>query len=277
MLELKGKAVADFHKEMLREKVAAVVEQGIHITMGIVLVGEDMASQMYASFMQKTAKAMGFEATTFSLPETASQEEVEDLVKRLNADKSIHGILPMMPMPKHIDVEAVLDLMSPLKDLDGLTTKNAGLIVAGKKGFAPCTPRACMAILDYYHIPVEGREVAIIGRSNVVGKPLASLLLARNATVTICHSKTEDLPAVVRRADIVIVAIGKAEFVKAHMIKDGAVVIDVGINELDGKTVGDVDYDEVAQKTSAITPVPGGVGSVTTTMMLEALWEAYHA
>ncbi len=134
-----------------------------------------------------------------------------------------------------------------------------------------------MAILDYYHIPVEGREVAIIGRSNVVGKPLASLLLARNATVTICHSKTEDLPAVVRRADIVIVAIGKAEFVKAHMIKDGAVVIDVGINELDGKTVGDVDYDEVAQKTSAITPVPGGVGSVTTTMMLEALWEAYHA
>ena len=275
MIELRGKAVADAHKAILQEKVAAVGDSVI--TMAVLLVGEDHGAHMYATFMEKTAKNFGYGFVLKQLPETATQDEVVTALQELNNDAAVHGILPLMPMPKHIDTEALIDMLDPKKDIDGLTTYNIGLVTAGKGGFAPCTAKACLAILDHYGIPLEGKHVVVVGRSQVIGKPVALMVLERHATVSICHSRTADLAHHIQQADIVIAAAGRAHMITADMVKAGAVVIDVGINELDGKTVGDVDYDAVSTVASAITPVPGGVGSVTTTMMLEAVYEAYHA
>lgn len=277
MLELKGKPVADFYKAQIRQKIERLAEQNITVTMAIVLVGDDMASHMYAKFMKKTAENMGFGVKIVELPSSAQQGEVEHIMRELSDDSSVHGILPMMPLPSHLDSEKILACVSHKKDLDGLTIGSIGLTRSGKDGFWPCTPRACLAILDYYKIALEGKRVVVLGRSNVVGKPVAMMALDRNATVTICHSKTKELATITREADILISAIGKANFVTAAMVKEEAVVIDVGINEQEGKTVGDVVYEEVEPKVAAITPVPGGVGSVTTTMMLLALCEAYDA
>ena len=182
-----------------------------------------------------------------------------------------------MPMPKHIDTEAVIGALDPAKDIDGLTTYNIGLVSSGKGGYVPCTPKACMAIIDHYGIDLASKKVVVLGRSQVVGKPVALLALDRNATVTICHSKTQNLEAELAQADVVIAAVGKAHMVHGSMLKPGCVVIDVGINDLEGQTVGDVEFESAKTVASAITPVPGGVGSVTTTMMLEGLYEAYHA
>lgn len=275
MLELRGKAVADAHKTILQEKMTSIGE-GV-ITMAILLVGDDHGANMYADFMEKTAKKFGYGFVRKQLPTTATNEEVFAALTDLNNDDAVHGILPLMPMPKHIDTEALIGALNPKKDIDGLTTYNIGLVTAGKGGFAPCTAKACIAILDYYGIPLEGKHVVVIGRSQVIGKPVALMALERHATVSICHSRTADLASHVREADIVIAAAGRAHMITDNMVKSGAVVIDVGINELDGKTVGDVDYAAVSKVASAITPVPGGVGSVTTTMMLEAVFEAYHA
>lgn len=275
MIELRGKAVADAHKAILQEKVAAVGDSVI--TMAVLLVGEDHGAHMYATFMEKTAKNFGYGFVLKQLPETATQDEVVTALQELNNDAAVHGILPLMPMPKHIDTEALIDMLDPKKDIDGLTTYNIGLVTAGKGGFAPCTAKACLAILDHYGIPLEGKHVVVVGRSQVIGKPVALMVLERHATVSICHSRTADLAHHIQQADIVIAAAGRAHMITANMVKAGAVVIDVGINELDGKTVGDVDYEAVSTVASAITPVPGGVGSVTTTMMLEAVYEAYHA
>lgn len=275
MIELRGKAVADAHKTALQNKIAAVGDAVI--TMAVLLVGNDHGAHMYATFMEKTAKNFGYGFVLRELPETASHDEVVTALRELNDDDTVHGILPLMPMPKHIDTEALIDALDPKKDIDGLTTYNIGLVTAGKGGFAPCTAKACMAILDHYDISVEGKHVVVVGRSQVIGKPVAFMTLAAHGTVTICHSRTPDLANYVKQGDIVIAAAGRPHMITADMIKPGAVVIDVGINELNGKTVGDVDYDAVKDIASAITPVPGGVGSVTTTMMLEAVYEAYHA
>ncbi|ETS93937.1 bifunctional 5,10-methylenetetrahydrofolate dehydrogenase/5,10-methenyltetrahydrofolate cyclohydrolase [Veillonella sp. AS16] len=275
MIELRGKAVADAHKTALQNKIAAVGDAVI--TMAVLLVGNDHGAHMYATFMEKTAKNFGYGFVLRELPETASHDEVVTVLRELNDDDTVHGILPLMPMPKHIDTEALIDALDPKKDIDGLTTYNIGLVTAGKGGFAPCTAKACMAILDHYDISVEGKHVVVVGRSQVIGKPVAFMTLAAHGTVTICHSRTPDLANYVKQGDIVIAAAGRPHMITADMIKPGAVVIDVGINELNGKTVGDVDYDAVKDIASAITPVPGGVGSVTTTMMLEAVYEAYHA
>ncbi|MDY3973218.1 bifunctional 5,10-methylenetetrahydrofolate dehydrogenase/5,10-methenyltetrahydrofolate cyclohydrolase [uncultured Veillonella sp.] len=277
MLELRGKVVADAHKAKLNEKLEALKAQGIVLTLGILLVGDDKAAQMYAHFMEKTAKAAGFGVELAHLPATASFDEVAAVVTDWNKADHVYGVLPLMPMPAHIDKEAILDLLVPEKDIDGLTSNNIGLVVSGKGGFWPCTPRACMAILDHYEIPLHGKDVVVVGRSQVIGKPIALMLLERQATVTICHSKTVDLGEKLRRADIVIAAAGRAHMIDGSMLKPEAVVIDVGINDLDGKTVGDVNYESAAAVASAITPVPGGVGSVTTTMLLENIYEAYHA
>ena len=275
MIELRGKSVADAHKTALQNKIAAVGDAVI--TMAVLLVGNDHGAHMYATFMEKTAKNFGYGFVLRELPETASHDEVVTALRELNDDDTVHGILPLMPMPKHIDTEALIDALDPKKDIDGLTTSNIGLVTAGKGGFAPCTAKACMAILDHYDISVEGKHVVVVGRSQVIGKPVAFMTLAAHGTVTICHSRTPDLANYVKQGDIVIAAAGRPHMITADMIKPGAVVIDVGINELNGKTVGDVDYDAVKDIASAITPVPGGVGSVTTTMMLEAVYEAYHA
>ena len=275
MIELRGKAVADAHKSILQEKMVSL-KPGT-ITMAVLLVGDDHGANMYADFMEKTAKNFGYGFVRTQLPSTATHEEVYDALMSLNNDDAVHGILPLMPMPKQINIEQLIDALDPKKDIDGLTTYNIGLVTAGKGGFAPCTAKACLAILDHYGLSLEGKHVVVIGRSQVIGKPVALMSLERHATVSICHSRTADLAHHVKQADIVIAAAGRAHMITADMVKAGAIVIDVGINELDGKTVGDVDYDAVSAVASSMTPVPGGVGSVTTTMMLESVYEAYHA
>lgn len=277
MIELLGKPVAQARKAVLQEKMQVLVDQGVTITLGILLVGDDSAAKMYATFMEKVAKGANFGTELVELPETATQEEVEAVIHKFNTDESIYGVLPLMPMPKHIDSEAVIGTLDPAKDIDGLTTYNIGLVSSGKGGYVPCTPKACMAIVDHYGIELSGKKVVVLGRSQVVGKPVALLALERNATVTICHSRTQNLEAELAQADVVIAAVGKAHMVHGSMLKEGCVVIDVGINELEGQTVGDVDFASASKVASAITPVPGGVGSVTTTMMLEGLYEAYYA
>lgn len=277
MIELLGKPVAQACKAVLQEKMQVLVDQGVTITLGILLVGDDSAAKMYATFMEKVAKGANFNTELVELPETATQEEVEAVIHRFNTDERIYGVLPLMPMPKHIDSEAVIGALDPAKDIDGLTTYNIGLVSSGKGGYVPCTPKACMAIVDHYGIELSGKKVVVLGRSQVVGKPVALLALERNATVTICHSRTQNLEAELAQADVVIAAVGKAHMVHGSMLKEGCVVIDVGINDLEGQTVGDVDFASASKVASAITPVPGGVGSVTTTMMLEGLYEAYYA
>ena len=277
MIELLGKPVAQAHKAVLQENMQPLLAQGVTITLGILLVGDDSAAHMYATFMEKVAKGANFDTKLVQLPETATQEEVEAVIQEFNEDTAIYGVLPLMPMPKHIDTEAVIGALDPAKDIDGLTTYNIGLVSSGKGGYVPCTPKACMAIIDHYGIDLAGKKVVVLGRSQVVGKPVALLALDRNATVTICHSRTQNLEAELAQADVVIAAVGKAHMVHGSMLKPGCVVIDVGINDLEGQTVGDVEFDSAKTVASAITPVPGGVGSVTTTMMLEGLYEAYHA
>lgn len=277
MIELLGKPVAQARKTVLQEKMQVLVNQGVTITLGILLVGNDSAAKMYATFMEKVAKGANFDTELVELPATATQEEVEAVIQRFNVDERIYGVLPLMPMPKHIDSEAVIGTLNPAKDIDGLTTYNIGLVSSGKGGYVPCTPKACMAIIDHYGIELTGKKVVVLGRSQVVGKPVALLALERNATVTICHSRTQNLAAELAQADVVIAAVGKAHMVHGSMLKEGCVVIDVGINDLEGQTVGDVDFASASEVASAITPVPGGVGSVTTTMMLEGLYEAYYA
>ena len=277
MIELLGKPVAQAHKAVLQENMQPLLAQGITITLGILLVGDDSAAHMYATFMEKVAKGANFDTKLVQLPETATQEEVEAVIQEFNEDTAIYGVLPLMPMPKHINAEAVIGALDPAKDIDGLTTYNIGLVSSGKGGYVPCTPKACMAIIDHYGIDLGGKKVVVLGRSQVVGKPVALLALDRNATVTICHSRTQNLEAELVQADVVIAAVGKAHMVHGTMLKPGCVVIDVGINDLEGQTVGDVEFDSAKTVASAITPVPGGVGSVTTTMMLEGLYEAYHA
>lgn len=277
MIELLGKPVAQARKAVLLEKMQVLVDQGVTITLGILLVGDDNAAKMYATFMEKVAKGANFDTELVELPETATQEEVEAVIHKFNTDERIYGVLPLMPMPAHIDSEAVIGALDSRKDIDGLTTYNIGLVSSGKGGYVPCTPKACMAIVDHYGISLSGKKVVVLGRSQVVGKPVALLALERNATVTICHSKTENLEAELTQADVVIAAVGKAHMVHGSMLKPDCVVIDVGINDLDGQTVGDVEFASASEVVSAITPVPGGVGSVTTTMMLEGLYEAYYA
>ena len=223
---------------------------------------------MYAASMQKTARSVGLQADVYQYEAAVQEADLIACIEQCNADGSVFGILLMMPLPPHLDAQSVVNAIRPDKDADGLTDCNVARLFTGRPAFVPCTPQAVMAILDYYGVELAGKEVVVIGRSAVVGKPLAQLCLARNATVTQCHTGTADLKAVTRRGDVVIAAVGKAGLVTADMIKPGAVVIDVGINRVDGKTVGDVAFEEVAGVAGAVTPVPGGVGAVTTMMVL---------
>lgn len=274
---LEGKLVAAAHKAFIQEKIADLAMQGIQPGLAIILIGDDAASRIYTKRMTKLAESLGLAVFVRELPASATQEQALELMDELSRNVAVHGILPMMPVPAHLDVEQLIARMDPAKDVDGLHPVNIGFVAAGKKNAAaPCTPRAVMAILEHFRIDPAGKQAVIIGRSNVVGKPLMHLLLAKNATVTVCHSKTQDLAAVVRQGDIVVAAVGKARMVTADMIKPGAVVIDVGINEVDGAMFGDVDYEPVAAVAGAITPVPGGVGSVTTTMVLEAVLREWN-
>jgi methylenetetrahydrofolate dehydrogenase (NADP+)/methenyltetrahydrofolate cyclohydrolase len=256
-----------------REKIAGYTQElkskhGLQPGLATVLVGKDPASEVYVRSKRKTAEAIGFKSVHVELPQTVSQDELLAQVRALSADPSVHGILVQLPLPKHLDESAVLDALDPAKDVDALTPENAGLLLSGRARLVSCTPSGVMLLLKEYAGDITGKEALVIGRSLLFGKPAAQLLLAANATVTMAHSRSKDLPGLARRADILVAAIGRAEFVKADWIKPGAVVIDVGINRVDagdGKTklVGDVDYEAAKQVAGAITPVPGGVGAMT--------------
>ncbi len=265
-----GKVVAKAVKEEVRSRVEALKARGIRPGLATVLVGDDPASHVYVRNKQRTCEELGMHSVGHNLPATTSQADVLALIDRLNRDPAIHGILVQLPLPKPLRSEPILYAVSPDKDVDGLHPVNIGKLTMGEPRFVPCTPAGVMAMLDYYKLPIEGKTAVVVGRSNLVGKPAAMLLLHRHATVTICHSKTPDLAAVCRRADILVAAMGKARFIRGEMVKEGAVVIDVGINrQPDGKLVGDVDFEAVAARASWITPVPGGVGPMTIAMLMQ--------
>lgn len=267
---MRGKPASDVYREAITERIAAAKQRGLLVTLAIVVVGDDPASHVYKGRLVKLIESLGGAAKVIELPGSSSEEDVIGVVKKLNRNRYVTGILPMMPMPKHINGDAVGAAVSPNKDVDCLNPQNSGDVFMGRSKWAACTPRACMAILEHYGIELDGKNVVVIGRSNVVGKPVAMLLLAKNATVTVCHSHTQNLPELLKQADIIVAAVGKACFVKPEMVKEGVVIVDVGINAVGDKLMGDVD-PAVAAKASAFTPVPGGVGVVSNMMVMECL------
>ena len=269
-LVMSGRPVADAYKEQIKEKVEAAQKSGKKVTLAILTVGQDPASFVYRKRLLKITESLGIGSRCVELPETATTEETVAAIRKLNEDPDVTGILPMMPMPKLVDGDAVGAALAPEKDMDCLNPANGGALLMGKGRWAACTPRACMAMLKFYKIPLDGKHAVVLGRSNVVGKPVALLLLQENCTVTVCHSHTKNLPELVRQADIVVAAIGKAGFVTPDMVKPGAVIVDVGINVTETGIVGDV-APEATEKASAFTPVPGGVGVVSNVMMMDAV------
>lgn len=266
---LDGKAVSLKVKESVKVRADELKKFGVEPTLAVVLVGEDKASQTYVRAKEKACNEYGIKSVAHRLSENTTQNELLALINVLNLDDSIHGILVQLPLPKRIDTNVVLAAIDPRKDVDGFHAVNVGKLVSGLDGFVPCTPLGVMEILKEYGIDVAGLNAVVIGRSNIVGKPMANLLLNASATVTVTHSKTKNLKEICKNADLIVAAIGKPFFLKADMVKDGVVVVDVGINRLDdGRLVGDVDFYEVAPKCSYITPVPGGVGPMTIAMLL---------
>lgn len=264
-----GKAISAEIKEELKEKVAEYKKQGVEITLAVVKVGNDPASAVYVRNKEKACEYVGITSRTLALPEETTEEELLKVVNDLNEDKEVNGILVQLPLPKHIDESKVLLAIDSNKDVDGFHPVNVGKMVIGEETFLPCTPAGIIEMLKRTDVEISGKECVVIGRSNIVGKPMSMLMLKENATVTIAHSRTKDLKEVTKRADILIAAIGKAKFVTADYVKEGAVIIDVGMDrDENGKLCGDVDFDSVSQVASAITPVPGGVGPMTVTMLL---------
>lgn len=267
---ISGKETAAKIRERLRAQIDQLREKGYQPGLAVVIVGDDPASQVYVRNKEKACKEVEIAAQTFALPKETTQQELMALIDTLNARSDVHGILVQLPLPRHLDEHQVINAILPEKDVDAFHPVNVGKIMIGDFDYVPCTPAGVMALLEEAQIDVSGKRAVVIGRSNIVGKPQAMLLLHKNATVTICHSKTQHLEEITRQADIIVVAIGKAHFLRGDMVKDGVVVIDVGMNRLEnGKLAGDVDFDTVAPKASYITPVPGGVGPMTITMLLQ--------
>ncbi len=266
-----GKKVSANVKERVRlECERFVKEHGVTPGLAVVIVGDDPASRVYVNNKKKACELVGFKSEEYALPAETTQEELLSLVDTLNNKDDINGILVQLPLPKHLDDKSVIERISPKKDVDAFHAVNVGKIMLGEYDFLPCTPAGVMEMLHQYEIPVEGKECVVIGRSNIVGKPMGMLLLHENGTVTICHSRTKNLKEVCQRADILVAAVGRAKFVTADMVKDGAVVIDVGMNrDENGKLCGDVDFENVKDKCSYITPVPGGVGPMTIATLMK--------
>ncbi len=272
-----GKTISTtIRKSVTRDTAEFVVQTGITPHLAAVLIGDDPASQVYVRNKERACEACGLKSTLHRLPADTTQAQLAELVAKLNADASVHGILVQLPLPIHLDPTPILDAILPGKDVDGFHPENVGLMLQGRPRFLPCTPHGVMKMLQYENIQTAGKHVVVIGRSDIVGKPMAALLVQRgaDATVTICHSRTADIGAITRQADILIAAVGIPEFVKGDMIKPGAVVIDVGINRVNDKLVGDVDFAAASKIAAAITPVPGGVGPMTITMLLQNTLEA---
>lgn len=269
-LIIDGKKVSAEVKEQVRLETLELAKKGIKPGLAVIIVGDDPASRVYVNNKKKACEAVGFLSREYALPATTTQEELLSLVEELNNDKEINGILCQLPLPKGLDEKAVIEAISPLKDVDAFHAINVGKIMIGDYDFLPCTPAGVMEMLHSYKIPVEGKKCVVIGRSNIVGKPMAMLLLHENGTVTVTHSRTKNLADVTREADILVAAIGKPKFVTADMVKEGAVVIDVGMDrDENGKLCGDVDFENVKDKCSAITPVPGGVGPMTIAVLMK--------
>ena len=264
-----GKLISSLEREKIAKEVAQLSEKGVTPGLAVLIVGEDPASQVYVRNKHKACESVGIYSEVIELPENTTEEELLERIKELANDDKIDGILVQLPLPKHIDESRVIEAIPPEKDVDAFNNENVGRIMTGDYRFLPCTPAGVMKMLEYEGVEISGKECVVVGRSNIVGKPMALLLLAANGTVTVCHSKTKDLSEVTRRADILVAAVGKAGFINADMVKDGALIVDVGINRgTDGKLCGDVDFEAVSEKASAITPVPGGVGPMTITMLL---------
>lgn len=272
---LNGKELAQKLQQEMTQEVTELKEKGLQPGLAVILVGEDSASQVYVRNKERAANNIGMYSVVYRLPETTSEADLIAKIEELNHDDKVHGILVQLPLPKHINEDVVLDTIDPAKDVDGFHPMNLGNLFAGKPTMIPCTPAGIMELIKLSGLDLAGKNAVIIGRSNIVGKPMAHLLLQANATVTICHSKTKDLPKVAKQADVLVVAIGRANFVTADFVKEGAVVIDVGINrDENNKLTGDVKFDEVAPLTSYITPVPGGVGPMTITMLMRQTIDA---
>lgn len=271
---LDGKNMSNELREKLALRVDNLKARGVTPGLAVILVGEDPASQIYVKNKGLGCAQVGMHSVTIRLPETTTQQELETQIDQLNGDSSIHGILVQLPLPAGLDEAAALARIAPEKDVDGFHVVNAGKLFTGQKGVVACTPKGAMEMIRRTGIDLSGKEAVVVGRSNIVGKPMAMLLLQQNATVTMCHSRTQHLAEHTRRADVLVAAVGKPRFITADMVKPGAIVIDVGINRVDGKVVGDVDFDAVKEVASWITPVPGGVGRMTITMLLENTIEA---
>lgn len=269
---INGKEVAEKIKLQVKEEIKSL---GKDITLAVVIVGDNPASKVYVNNKKKACKLVGIQSLEYGLPENTSEDELLSLIDRLNNYNYVDGILIQLPLPRHINTDMVIERINPEKDVDGFTAINTGKLWLGQYDIAPCTAIGVIELLDYYNIDIAGKHCVIVGRSNIVGKPVAALMLERNATVTVCHSKTQNLYDITRTADILIAAVGKPKFITRDMVKDGAVVIDVGINrDENGKLYGDVDFENVKDKTTAITPVPGGCGPMTVAMLVKNTLEA---
>ncbi len=270
MVIIDGKKVSAEVKQQVAEETKKLIAQGVAPGLAVILVGDDPASRVYVNNKKKACELVGFKSVEYKLPAETTQEELLSLVQELNNRKDINGILCQLPLPKGLDENAVIEAISPLKDVDAFHKQNVGRIMIGDYDFLPCTPAGIMEMLKAYHISVDGKNCVVIGRSNIVGKPMAMLLLHQNGTVTICHSHTKNLKEIAKEADILVAAVGIPKFVTADMVKDGAVVIDVGMDrDEEGKLCGDVDFDNVKDKCSFITPVPGGVGPMTIATLMK--------
>lgn len=267
---ISGKEVSAFIKEQAAEKVKELNEKGVSVSLAVILVGDDPASKVYVGNKKKACELCGIESLEYILPENTTQQELLELVEKLNKDEKVNGILCQLPLPKHLDEDAVINAILPDKDVDCFHPQNVGKLHIGSGLLKPCTPAGVMEMLKYAGIEIEGKNCVVVGRSNIVGKPMASLLMAANGTVTVCHSRTKNLAEITKSADILVVAMGKPRFITADMVKEGAVVIDVGIHRMDnGKLCGDVDFDSVEPKAGYITPVPGGVGPMTIAVLMQ--------
>lgn len=269
-----GKAVSEEIKSDLKMKISALKAEGKDCGLAVIIVGEDPASQVYVRNKINSCAQIGITSYHYSLPADSLESDIIELIDRLNKDPKVHGVLVQLPLPKHLDERKILSCIDPKKDVDGFSAYQMGKLVLGEKCFPSCTPRGIIELLKHYNIEISGKKAVVVGRSNTVGKPMALMLLKENATVTVCHSRTVNLEEVTASADILVVAIGKGRFIKKGMVKKGAVVIDVGMNRIDGKLCGDVDFDDVSEDCSFITPVPGGVGPMTVTMLMKNTYDA---
>ena len=267
---MRGKPVADKYRQLVTEKIQAAKENGRLVTLAVIVVGDDPASQIYVRNKGKACEEVGFYSEIHRLPAETTEQELLALIDELNEKKEISGILVQLPLPKHLDEKLIINNIVPQKDVDAFHPVNVGKIMIGEYDFLPCTPAGVMELLKHYDIDASGKNCVVIGRSNIVGKPMASLLLERSATVTICHSRTKNLSEITSKADLIVAAVGRAKFVTADMVKEGAIVVDVGINRNDdGKLCGDVDFENVKDKCEFITPVPGGCGPMTIAVLMK--------